>query len=149
MIDPEEILPERNAPVHAEHRRQVRKQIYLPLIVGILVVLAGVITIIIYGVRAESTLRRWADVSLIWVIIPVMFIGVLFMIATMGILFGVTRLLGVTPGYFRIVQESINQVERRVLQATDGLVEPVLKMRSSWAVLKHRGRHSSKQESQQ
>ncbi len=141
MIDPEELLPERNAAVHAEHRRQVKLQIYLPLIIWILFVFAGGIAIIIYGVRAESTLRRWADVSLIWVLIPVMFIGVLIMIATMGILFGVTRLLGITPGYFKVVQGYFSQAEQKVLQITDGLVEPVLLLRSHWAVLKRKKSH--------
>lgn len=135
MEKPSPVPPERNAEVHVQHRRETQKQIYLPLIIGLVVVLAGVVTIIIYGVRAESTLRRWADVSLIWVIIPAMFIGVIIMLVTIGSLYAITRVLGVAPGYFGIVQGYIRQAEARIGQVTDGLVEPVLRVRSSWAVV--------------
>lgn len=138
MEKPSPVPPERNAEVHVQHRRETQKQIYLPLIIGLVVVLAGVVTIIIYGVRAESTLRRWADVSLIWVIIPAMFIGVIIMLVTIGSLYAITRVLGVAPGYFGIVQGYIRQAEARIVQVTDGLVEPLLRVRSFWAVVKRR-----------
>lgn len=149
MNDPKQIPPERNAVVHIEHRHQVRMQIYLPMIIGVLVVLAGVIAIIIYGVRAESTLRRWADVSVIWIIIPAMFIGVIFMIVVVGGLYAVTRVLGVVPGYSKIVQGYFGQVEGKVLQVTDAVVEPILRVRSSWAVVKRKDKLLSKQDREQ
>jgi hypothetical protein len=140
MEKPVPVPPERNAEVHAQHRRETQKQVYLPLIIGIVVVLAGVIAIIIYGLRAESNLQRWAAVSLIWVIIPAMFIGVIIMLVAIGSFYAVTRVLGVAPGYFGIVQGYIRQAEAKVGQVTDVLVEPVLRMRSSWAVVKRRKR---------
>jgi FtsH-binding integral membrane protein len=132
--------PERNAQVHAEHKREVSQQIYLPVIIGLLIILAGVIAIIIYGVQAGSNLRRWADVSLIWVIIPAMFIGVVMMVVVIGALYGITRVLGILPGYSKIVQGYFQQADIKVAQVTNGIVEPILKVRSSWAVVKRRDR---------
>ncbi len=137
---------ERNPLVHAEHRRQARTQIYLPLAIGSLVVLVGVVAIIFFGVRAESTLRRWADVSVIWAIIPAMFIGVLFLLVTLGFLYGITRLLGISPGYFEVVQGFFGQLEQKVLQVTDRIVEPFLRVRSNWAGVIHRDKVSGKQD---
>ena len=132
--------PERNAQVHAEHKREVSQQIYLPVIIGFLVILAGVIAIIIYGVQAGSNLRRWADVSLIWVIIPAMFIGIVMMVVVIGALYGITRVLGILPGYSKIVQGYFQQADIKVAQVTNGIVEPILRVRSSWAVVKRRDR---------
>ncbi len=140
MGTPADFLPERNAQVHEKHRHEVKIQIYLPVIIGLLVILAGVIAIIIYGFQAGSNLRRWADVSLIWVIVPVMFIGLVLMLVTVAALYGVTRVLGILPGYSKIVQGYFNQAGARVSQVTNVLVEPVVKARSSWAVVKHRKR---------
>jgi hypothetical protein len=140
MDDPKKIPPERNAKVHIQHRREVQRQIYLPIIIGIVVVMAGVITIIIYGIRAESTLRRWADVSLIWVIIPAMFIGLIFMIVVIGVLYGITRGIGVLPKYGNIAQVYFSQAEIKVLQVSNLIVEPFLRLRSSWYVARHSGK---------
>src|SRR5512136_2876578 len=140
MSIPANFPPERNAQVHEKHRHEVKLHIYLPVIIGLVLILAGVIAIIIYGFQAGSSLRRWADVSLIWVIVPAMFIGLVLMLVTVAALYGVTRLLGILPGYSRIVQGYFNQAGARVSQVTNTLVEPVLKARSSWAVVKHRNR---------
>ncbi len=138
-----QIHAERNPLVHAEHRRQALKQIYLPLVIGALVVLAGVVAIIYFGVQAEPMLRRWADVSVIWVLLPAMCIGVLILLVILGILFGFTRLLGVTPGFFEVEQGFFSQAEQKVLKISDGLVEPFLRLRSNWAGLKRRSKLSS------
>jgi hypothetical protein len=149
MEIPAQVPPERNAEVHANHRRQVQRQIYLPIILVVLVVLAGVAAIIIYGFRVESTLRRWADVSLIWMIMIAMFFGLILMIVAMGSLYAVTRLHGVIPGYTHIVQGYFRQAEAKVLQITNGLVAPILGIRSNWSVIKHRDRILDKQTKQQ
>jgi hypothetical protein len=69
-----------------------------------------------------------------------MFIGLVLMLVTVAALYCVTRLLGILPGYSKIVQGYFNQAGAKVSQVTNGLVEPVLKARSSWAVVKHRNR---------
>jgi hypothetical protein len=144
MDKPPALPPERNPQVHSLHRHETRMQIYLPLIIGIVLVLAGVVAIIIYGVRAESTLRRWADVSLIWVIIPAMFIGIIFMIVAIGLLFAITRILGVVPAYGSLLQGYFHQLQAKAFQLSDALVEPLLRTRSSWAVITHRMRIANK-----
>ncbi len=144
MERPAEVPPERNAEVHTQHRRETQRQIYLPLTIVGLVILVGVIFIIIYGLRVGSTLQRWASVSVIWVLIPFMFIGVLLLIVAVGCLYGITQLLGIAPGYFDIVQGYFRQAEAKVLQVTDGMVEPVLRVRSSWAVVARRKRLTRK-----
>jgi FtsH-binding integral membrane protein len=140
MSLPENFPPERNSLVHAEHRREVKRQVYLPMMIGLLVILAGVIAIIVYGLQAGANLRRWADVSLIWVIIPAMFMGLLLVLVVMAALYGITRLLGILPGYSKIVQGYFDQATAKVSQVTDGVVEPFLKVRSTWAVVKRRDR---------
>lgn len=145
MDKPAPVPTERNPEVHAQHRRETQRHIYIPLIAALVVIFAGVIAIIIYGLRHGSTLHRWASVSLIWVLIPFMFIGVLIMISAIGVMFGVTRVLEVLPGYGDIAQGYVHQATTSVNQVADGMVEPVLRVRSSWAVVKRRSRLVHKQ----
>jgi hypothetical protein len=145
MEKPPTFPPERNAQVHGAHRRDTRLQIYLPLVIAILLVLAGVVVIVIYGLRVEATLRRWADVSLIWVIIPALFIGLIFMIVVIGVLYAATHVVGVVPGYGRLLQGYFLQAQAKVLQLTNALVEPLLRLRSAWAAITNRKKFMNKQ----
>ncbi len=140
MDKPAPVPTERNAEVHARHRHETQRQIYLPLAIFLVLVFIGVIAIIIYGLGVGANLRRWADVSLIWVLLPFMFIGVLVMIASIGVLAGVTHVLGILPGYGNIAQAYFRQIEDKVASVTDGIVEPLLRVRSSWAVVQRRNK---------
>jgi hypothetical protein len=139
-----DLIPEHNPIVHAEHRRETFRQIYLPLIIGIAVVLAVIATIIILRTYSLINLNRWASVSIIWIIIPSMIIALILLVVTLGLLFGITRLLGILPGNFKIVQSYFTQATGVVSHITDEAVEPVIRLRSAWAVTRRKGKRIGK-----
>ena len=139
-----DLIPERNPTVHAEHRRDTIRQIYLPLIIGIVLVLVVVAAIIIFATYSISNLNRWASVSIIWMILPTMIIALILLVVVLGLLFGITRLLGILPGYSKIVQSYFSQAEGVVSNITDKAVEPFLRLRSAWAVTRRRSKRGNK-----
>jgi predicted PurR-regulated permease PerM len=139
-----DLIPERNPIVHAEHRRETFRQIYLPLIIGIVLALVVFAAIIILATRSLENLNRWASVSIIWMIIPSLLIALILMVVVLGLLFAISRLLGILPGYSKIVQSYFNQAEGVVSNITDQAVEPVLRLRSAWAVTHRRGKQRNK-----
>lgn len=139
-----DLIPERNPIVHAEHRRETFRQIYLPLIIGFAVVLIVVAVIIIIGFGTTLNLSRWAAVSIIGMIIPSMFIVLILLVVVLGLLFAISRLLGILPGYSKIVQSYFTQAERVVSRITDQAVEPFLRLRSVWAVTHRRTKRGNK-----
>ena len=139
-----DLIPERNPIVRAQHRRDTFRQIYLPLIIGIVMVLVVVAAIIILAAHSLSNLNRWASVSIIWMILPTMIIALVLLVVVLGLLFGITRLLGILPGYSKNVQSYFSQAEGVVSNITDKAVEPFLRLRSAWAVTHRRDRRVDK-----
>ncbi len=139
-----DLIPERNAEVHSEHRRETFRQIILPFIIGIVLVLLVVAAIIIFATHSLINLNRWASVSIIWMIIPSMLIALILLVVVLGLLFGITRLLGILPGYTKIVQSYFTRAESVVSNITDQAVEPFLRLRSVWAVTRRRGKRVNK-----
>jgi hypothetical protein len=139
-----DLIPERNPIVHAEHRRETFRQIILPFIIGVVLVLLVVAGIIIFATHSLDNLNRWASVSIIWMIIPSVIIAMILFVVTLGLLFAITRLLGILPGYSKIVQGYFSQAEGVVSNITDRAVEPFLRLRSTWSVIHRQGRHNDK-----
>jgi sorbitol-specific phosphotransferase system component IIBC len=139
-----DLIPERNPLVHAEHRRETFRQILLPLIIAFVLALVVVAIIIILGFGSTLDLSRLAAVSIIGMIIPSMLIALILLVVVLGLLFAISRLLGILPGYSRIVQSYFSQAQTTVSHITDQAVEPVLRLRSAWAVTHRRGKRENK-----
>jgi hypothetical protein len=127
---PKLVLPERNPLTHAAHRREVFWQITFPLILT-LVILLGLIAFVIYsGFQGSGSVSRWADVSLIWLLVPALVVMFVMLVILIGLVYLVSKLLGVFPGYARLVQNYFYLVQVKAKSIADKLVEPVLKIRS-------------------
>jgi hypothetical protein len=129
----EEITPslqQRNPITYQAHRRQAFWQIYLPLIVFTILVIATIVLVII---ASNEPVSKWADISLIFVISITM---VAFLVVIVGLAFSVVytrRLLRATPYFFFNAQRFIYLVEIRVKRVSNAAVEPILKINSFFA----------------
>jgi len=136
---PQFVLPERNPQTHAAHRRDVLRQITLPLVIGGLLLVAGMALVIIAAAGANGEVRRWADLSLIWLILP----ALIFSLLILGLLFGLTylvsKLLGILPGYARLVQDGYTGLSGKVMHLSDALVLPLLKLKG-WSAAARKAR---------
>jgi hypothetical protein len=118
--------------VHA-HKRQFTWQILVPFLVVTAVILAAAVLV---STGAASTTRAWADVSIIWLIIPVL-VFALFCILELGFLiYGLARLLRVMPYYTGKTQDFFVLLSGRARQVADGTAKPVVLFQQFGAVLK-------------
>jgi uncharacterized membrane protein len=124
---------ERNPQTHAEHKKETFWQIILPLLIGLLLVLLVVIGVIFSAVQPVSEVSRYADVALIWMILPALFFALLAMIILAGFVYLVTMLLHILPRYAAIALLYLNMGKDKVHEYSNAIVEPIIKMRSSWA----------------
>lgn len=85
------------------------------------------------GVMGRTDVSLWADVSLIWLILPWLLFIFIFTVLLAGLVYGVTRLLGTLPGFAFRVQRAFEQVKSLVRLYADRLVEPVLRARGAQA----------------
>lgn len=130
------LLPERNPATHRIHRREVLWQITVPLVVALLVIVALMALTILSAVRGPSAVSRWADISLIWLILPMLVVTLLFMAITGAIAYGVIKLIGALPRFTLRVQSIVALLGQRAHQISDKIVAPFIKIDSFGASVK-------------
>jgi hypothetical protein len=129
--------PERNPKTHLEHKREVFWQITVPLLFGILLILVAVGAIIFFTIQPVTDVERWADVSLIWIILPSLIFALIFLVVLGGLIFAVSFLLRLIPRYALIIQLYFEQVKSKVSQVLNLSTEPILRINSIWASIRY------------
>jgi Na+/H+ antiporter NhaC len=121
------IPSERSSEAEQKHHREVLLQITLPLIIFVLIILA---LAVFAATGAPGNVSRWASVSLIWLLVPMILLAFIFLIILGGLAFGVTRLIGILPEYAHKVQDIFDRIGDLVKQGSDAAVEPFLRVQS-------------------
>jgi hypothetical protein len=116
---------EQNLETERKHRRDFAWQIVLPLSIGAVVMLA---TIILVGLSDAGYVGRWADISLIWVLICPMTGAWIIAAILGGIAYGMWKLLQWLPPFAFKIQRIFEIVRVKSQQILDGLVSPVLQV---------------------
>lgn len=122
--------PERNPDTHSAHQRETFRQIILPILIGSIVIIALIIAVIYAGFSGNAQLSRWADISLVWVLLPLIMFSLLFLVLLIGLTIGITRLLHVFPIYTYRLLLFIRNVQSRINSGTDLAVQPILRINS-------------------
>ncbi|OGO35523.1 MAG: hypothetical protein A2W35_21430 [Chloroflexi bacterium RBG_16_57_11] len=124
--DKQPILP-RNPITHQRHRREVFWQITFPiLVVSLALLLLAIMATGLSPVRAS----KWADVSIIWLIIPALIFSVLLMVIIAALVYLTLRLLHILPFYFFKGHNWFLLVNLRIGRIGDHLVEPFVRLRA-------------------
>ena len=118
--------PRRNLLTQIRHKREVFWQITMPLLAGLLFLVAAGVGVIL-GAAGTADVGRWADLSMIWLLVPAMFFTLLFLALVAGIVYGVTALLGVLPQYLYQVQNIFLLVKIRIARFADAAAEPMMR----------------------
>ena len=80
----------RNPVTRKRHQKEVLWQITIPMLIGslILLVLAALAVAAATGIVPGDT-RRWADISMIWLIVPVMLVTLLALLFLAGSIYAI------------------------------------------------------------
>jgi hypothetical protein len=119
-----------NQDTQTAHRREVLWQITIPFIIGLLAFLIIVVVVTIAGIQGNGQLSRWADTSLIWLILPALVIALIFIILFGGFLYLVIRLNNALPVYSYKIYNLVRRVQRVVEKGSNLAAEPVIKVES-------------------
>jgi hypothetical protein len=129
------ILPH---PVHESykrHRKELVWQIILPVVLTSLLLIALIVLISIATFRDGGDVDRWAAISTIWIVAPIM-IGLLIFTALLGgLVYLMMKLLHITPTYTGIVQDYVYLAAGYIKRASEALVQPVLQLNGILASL--------------
>lgn len=106
------------------------------MVLAVLLCVAAVVLINLATFRGNGDVARWAAVSTIWVVIPVMVASLLFLAVLAGIVYLLTRLLGIAPTYTGMAQDFVQKLSLRIRSAADALVKPVIYVDGVGATIK-------------
>jgi hypothetical protein len=114
------------------HKNQVAWQIILPMIIGALLVSALMVFVVLLTFPGPSSVETWRDLSLIFMIAPVMIGGLCVFVILAALIYGIARLLGVIPVYTRKIQTFFDLVSVVVRNQANKVVKPILII-NGWA----------------
>lgn len=117
---------------YRRHRRQFAGQILLPLLVFVLLAL-GLAGFLVWGSLAN--VRHLADVALIWLITPLLVIGLIVIIIGGIKIYALARVLKTAPVYTAKAQQLFFRLTRGIQSLADKAVLPIFKINQVLAVL--------------
>lgn len=123
---------------YLRHRRQSTWQIYLPIIIGSLLILAAAVIVFlpVAGVPTGVDGSQYADAALNWLILPLLFLAVMILIIMVGLIILFAKILQTLPGYSKIGQDYAAVISSTVQYWSGRLVSPIMKLKSRMASFK-------------
>ncbi len=125
-------LPKPNPVTRAVHRREVLRQITLPLVLA-LAALGAFVAWVVYA--QVGTLERWAEIATLFLALPLLALSLLLWIIAAALLAGVTYILRFLPPYARLTQEAVNKVRRQIERGAEISTRPLVQIQSFLAMM--------------
>ena len=110
-------------------------QIILPIVLTSLLIVALIVLINVATFRDGGDVARWAAISTIWIVAPLMILMLIFIALLGGLVYLMKRLLNITPTYTGLAQDYVYLAVGYIKRATDALVQPVLQLNGILASL--------------
>ncbi len=127
--------PAGNPKTRRRHQQEMFWQVTLPMLAGGLILLALTVLVVLGGIRGGE-LGRWAGISLIWLITPLMVVTLIGLLVLIGSIYGLVRLIQAIP---RLSYQALGWMlllGLYIRRFGDRLVEPVLRAQMAAASLK-------------
>lgn len=125
-------------PVHLsykKHRKERMNQIILPVVLTVMLIIASIVLINIATFRDGGDVERWAAISTIWIVIPIL-IGLLIFLAILGgLIYALARLLNITPIYTNMAQGYVRKAAVYIKRGADAVVKPVIQLKGFLATV--------------
>ncbi len=108
------------------HRKQLNTQIILPVILSALALIGLVVLITLSTFKQDGDVGRWAAISTIWIIIPVLIAGLILLLILVGLIYLMARALQGLPYYTELAQDYVYKVRGYIIRGVDAAVKPIL-----------------------
>ena len=126
-------------PIHESykrHRRQLATQIVLPVALTTLLIIGMIVLVYSATFNGNGEVGRWAAISTIWIVIPIMLGMLIFLALLVGMIYLLARLLNITPTYTGLAQDYVHKAAIYIKRGADAVVKPVLWLDGITASLK-------------
>ena len=120
---------------YLRHRRQSVWQIWIPVGVGSLLILGAAVIMIlpVTGVDTGVGVSHWADASLIWMILPLLFLAIVVTLFLIGLIIMTAKILKLIPQYTVIGQHYAGLISAKVQYWSKRIATPLIVIKSHLA----------------
>lgn len=108
------------------HRKQRNTQIILPIILSVVVLVGLIVLISISTFNQGGDVGRWAAISTIWIIIPILVAGLITLLVLIGLIYLMARALQGLPYYTGIAQDYVYKARGYIIRGADMAAKPIL-----------------------
>jgi hypothetical protein len=115
--------PPVDSPTLRAHKRQRTWQILAPFLAMTAIILAAAVLVVAGG---KTQTRLWADVSLIWLLAPLLALALFLAILLGFAIYGLARLLKATPRFTSRAQGIAEQTALGIRRVADGAAQPFI-----------------------
>jgi hypothetical protein len=116
-------------PVHESylnHRRDRAWKIILPVVLSAVLCLALIVLVNVATFRDGGDVARWAAVSTIWIVVPIMIGMLIFFVLLGGLVYLMYKLLNITPTYTGQAQDYVHKAAIHIKRGADAAVKPII-----------------------
>lgn len=111
---------------YLKHRKQVMRQIILPVVLSALVLGGIVVWVSVATFSQGGDVRRWAAISTMWVITPMLFGGLVVLAILGGLIYLMALALNALPYYTGIAQDYVFIARGYIVRGANMIVKPIL-----------------------
>ena len=126
-------LPSKRTASYQAHKRDYIWQILVPIITALILMIVASVSV---AMGSDAYTSRWADISIIWIIIPLLLFAFLSLIVLIGLIYGMTILLNVTSIHTQKVYILIRLVAEKIESAADLSAQPIFFVEGISATIK-------------
>jgi uncharacterized protein involved in cysteine biosynthesis len=125
-------LPIPNPVTQAKHRREIRRQVIVPFVFCLVVIIGIIVWFVLTGV---GTVERWAQVSSLLLMSFGMVLGLIVFALLVATVYVITQILRILPPYTRLAQDAIEKIDSQVKSGADISVKPVIEVQRFLAII--------------
>lgn len=108
------------------HRKQRVTKIILPVLISTLLFVSLIVLVCLATFNQGGDVGRWAAISTIWIVIPVMIAGLIVLAVLIGLIYLMARAIGGLPYYTGIAQEYVFIAEGYIKRGANMAVKPII-----------------------
>lgn len=105
------------------------------LAAGVITTLAVLTGLAAFGAGSDQV-GRWAAISTLWILLPLLGAGLLLLIVLIAVIYGMALLLGVLPAYTLVAQNFMQRIAGAARRLADGSVKPIFAVGGVLATLR-------------
>lgn len=112
------------------HRKQRTTQIILPVVFGTVILIGMIVLVSLATFKSNGDVARWAAISTIWIVIPILIAGLLLLALLIGLIYLMARALGDLPHYTGIAQDYVYIARGYIVRGADMAAKPIIALGS-------------------